>query len=201
MTSPRLQYDFRFDPWFERLDRPLGIHPDTTGVTIDDDGLTVTFGPWRIVTPVDNLSSATVTGPFAWPKVIGPPHVSLADGGLTLATNRDVGVCIRFVEPVRGSTPLPIPRHGSVTVTVVDPESLAEAVEAMASAPEQPVADLADDLTLDLHGATASELRERARHLGVPGAAGMRKAELVEALRPHDPIVGGTGERDAATLD
>ena len=76
----------------------------------------------------------------------------------------------------------------NLTVTVADPESLAEAVEAMASAPDQGVAEVAEDLILELHGASASELRDRARQLGIAGASSMRKAELVDALRPHEPV-------------
>lgn len=188
MTDVQLRYDFRFDPRFALVSRPLGVEPATSWLTIDDDHLEVAFGRWRFMTPVRNLAGAAVTGPYAWPKVIGPPHVSLADGGLTLGTNSDAGVCIRFVEPVRGSTPFPLPRHGSLTVTVADPESLAEAIESMVNTADQPIAEVADEITLELAGATASELRQRASELGIRGVSRLRKAELVEALRPHDPV-------------
>ena len=57
-------------------------------------------------------------------KTIGPAHLSLADRGLTFATNRDEGVCIRFHEPVKGIDPLGVLRHPALTVTVDDVDAL-----------------------------------------------------------------------------
>jgi hypothetical protein len=186
VTPTRLQYDFDFDPWFEAIARPLGVHADAAHLLIDEEDLTVQFGPWCVRTPVDNLEGATVTGPYAWPKVIGPPHLSLADGGLTMASNRRAGACIRFRRPVRGSTPFPYPRHGSLTVTVEDPASLVAAVEALVTGDaSEPLSVVTEELELDLSGASASELRARARALGVPGTSRLRKAELLEVLTPH----------------
>ena len=93
------------------------------------------FGPWSVTTRLDNVVTAEVGGPYAPWKTIGPPHVSLADGGLTFATNGRRGVCIRFREPVRGIDPLGIFRHGSLTVTVRDTEALQAALEEARSAP------------------------------------------------------------------
>jgi hypothetical protein len=188
-VPPELEitYAFRFDPWFERVARPLGVRPDSTSVALGDDDLEIEFGPWHLTTPIRNVMEATVTGPYSWPKVIGPPHVSLADGGLSFATNAEAGACIRLNEPIRGSTPLPFPRHGAITVTVADPESLAEAIEAVTAAPDQSLVEVTEDLALDLSGASASQLRERARELGLRGVSSMRKAELVDVLRPHLP--------------
>lgn len=180
-----ISYPFRFDPWFALAARPLGVTPHTSQVVVDADGLDIRFGPWRITTPIANLFGATVTGPYAWPKVIGPPHLSFADFGITFATNSEAGVCIHLVDPVRGSTPLSYPRHGSITVTVEDSESLAAAIEAIIASPHDSLAEVTDELTLDLNGATASELRARAREIGVEDAPSMSKAELVDALRPH----------------
>jgi hypothetical protein len=50
---------------------------------------------------------------IAWPKVIGPPHVSLKDRGLTFAGNPGAGVCIRFHRPVKGVDPVGLIRRGS----------------------------------------------------------------------------------------
>jgi hypothetical protein len=56
--------------------------------------------------------------------------VSLVDRGLTFASNRDRGVCIRFVEPVRGVDVLGVVRHPGLTVTVEDVDGLIEALAA-----------------------------------------------------------------------
>lgn len=76
-------------------------------------------------TPVSNVASTIVNGPFGLLKTAGPAHLSLADRGLTFATNGERGLCITFDEPVPGIEPTHILRHPAVTVTVADCEGLA----------------------------------------------------------------------------
>src|SRR5437660_384182 len=93
----------RDEEWFPlSFDRPFtwasawaGVRPSQAGVAVSDRGVRATFGPWSVVTPLANVAGAEVTGPFTWFKVIGPPHLSLKDRGLTFAGNADAGVCIR----------------------------------------------------------------------------------------------------------
>jgi hypothetical protein len=134
MTSPTpgapgavesLTFPFRFDLPFALPAFAFGVRPATARVAVRYKRLDVRFGPWRLVTPLDNVQSAEVTGPYWWPKVVGPPRLSLSDGGLTFATNAREGVCISFVEPVPGLLPVDYPRHGALTVTVDDCASLA----------------------------------------------------------------------------
>lgn len=75
-----------------------------------------------MATPLDNVVGAEVTGPYRLVKVAGPPHLSLRDRGITFATNRARGTCIRFREPVG------LLRHPAATVTVAAPDALAEAL-------------------------------------------------------------------------
>ena len=42
-----------------------------------------------------NIVGAERTGPFQPWKVIGPPHLSLRDRGITFGTNSSAGVCLR----------------------------------------------------------------------------------------------------------
>lgn len=93
-------------------------------VEVTDVLLIARFGPWSVETPLDNVLSAAVSGPYRPANVIGPPRVSLADGGLSFATNLRQGVCIRFYDPVRGIEPSGRVRHPSLTVTVADCEAL-----------------------------------------------------------------------------
>jgi hypothetical protein len=101
------------------------VTPWTAWVDLDEDRLEVRFGPWRLRTARSNIAAAQVTGPYAFAKVAGPPHLSFADRGLTMATTTERGVCIRFAEPV---SVLPLLRHPAVTVTVADPEALVTAL-------------------------------------------------------------------------
>lgn len=119
-------FSFRFHPVFRAAAFPLGIRPDTSQVEVADDLLVIQFGHWGVRTPLANVRSAQVTGPFSWPKVIGPPHLSFADRGLTFATNPDEGVCIDLSAPVPGLDPWGVLRHPGVTVTVVDTDGLVE---------------------------------------------------------------------------
>jgi hypothetical protein len=97
-------------------------------VDIEDDELTVRYGPWSLSTPLSNISDASITGPYHLWKVAGPPRLSVRDRGVTFGTSTERGVCIRFREPVPGIEPTGKVRHPGVTVTVDDPEALVAAV-------------------------------------------------------------------------
>ena len=129
-----LSYDFQFDRRFVLVDRLIGVTAHSAVVELDDHMFIAKFGRWTVATPIANLASAVVTGPYAVAKVFGPPHLSLADGGLTFATNAVEGVCISFRVPVSGLLPLGLMTHRSLTVTVRQAGALAEAINAVASA-------------------------------------------------------------------
>ncbi len=129
-TPRRVDVAFRFDPIMQAAGLPFGIIPSRTGITVGEHHLTVRFGPWSLRTPLANVAGAKVTGPYSWPKVIGPPHLSFVDGGVTFATSTERGVCICFVEPVGALAPFGLLRHPAATVTVADPEGLVEELDA-----------------------------------------------------------------------
>lgn len=119
------RFAFSFEPTVAPLSFAFGVTPFTSWVEVRDDELQVRFGPWSLHTPLANIEAAEVTGPYAWPKVAGPAHVSLRDRGLTFATSTRRGVCVRFREPVTGALPFGLLRHPAVTLTVERPEELA----------------------------------------------------------------------------
>ena len=112
------QFRFRFHPLYRVLGLPFGITEGTTSVEVSDNHLTVRFGPWRLRTPLSNIASCERTGPYTVPKTAGPAHLSLADRGVTFATNPDAGLCLRFDEPVAAIDPFGWIRHPAATVTV-----------------------------------------------------------------------------------
>jgi hypothetical protein len=182
--ATELHHDFAFEPEYRLAGRMLGIGPDTCSVVVDDRYLRVHFGPWAVATRLENVAGASVTGPYQRLKTLGPPHLSLADRGLTFATNHHEGVCVRLVHAVRGIEPLGLIRHPAVTVTVEDPAGLASLLSEVAAARAPETSTLVEELHDDLFGLTASELRRRVRRLGVSGTARMSKAELIELLDP-----------------
>jgi hypothetical protein len=119
------RFPFAFDPTYRRLGRPFGVRPDSAWVEVGDELLKARFGPWRVTTPLANVSGAEVTGPYALLKTAGPARLAITDRGLTFATNGDRGVRIDFRTPVPGLDPLRLIRHPELTVTVADHERLA----------------------------------------------------------------------------
>lgn len=125
---PNQEFPFRFEPVYRLLAAPFNIRPATTGVGLDGDRLRARFGPWRLQTELANVAGTTLTGPYGVAKTAGPAHLSLSDRGVTFATNRDRGVCIRFREPVRCLDPTGWLRHPALTVTVRDYNALIAAL-------------------------------------------------------------------------
>jgi hypothetical protein len=118
----RLYADFAVPfPWLRRV---LGSR---SGLELDAAGLRVRFGPWLVETPLSNLAGAEATGPYSVFRSFGV-RLSLADRGLTFGTTARGGVCLRFREPVAGIDPWGRIRHPGLTVTVAEPELVAEAV-------------------------------------------------------------------------
>jgi len=119
------RHDFLFTRAHQIAGLPFGVAPRTTWVEVSDDELRVRFGPWRLVTPLDNVAGCSVTGPYTFVKTAGPAHLSFSDRGITFGTNGDRGLCVRFHEPVPAIDPLGRLRHPAATLTVVDPDELA----------------------------------------------------------------------------
>ncbi|HEY2602082.1 MAG TPA: hypothetical protein VGI67_11035 [Thermoleophilaceae bacterium] len=119
------RFAFRFEPRYRRAARPFGITPERAWVEVDADRLAAHFGPWHLKTPLENVRSVSITGPYWFVKTAGPARLGITDRGLTFATNGDRGVCITFATPVRGIEPLGLLRHPELTVTVEDVEGLA----------------------------------------------------------------------------
>jgi hypothetical protein len=121
------RFEFRFTRPYRLAALPFGITPRTTHVEVTDGSggeLRVRFGPWSLRTPLSNVVSAQRTGPFAFPKTAGPPHLSFSDRGVSFATNGEDGVCVLLGEPVAGIDPTGRIKHPGVTMTVRDVDGL-----------------------------------------------------------------------------
>ena len=120
-------FAFAFDPRFRGLLRLLGVRPENSRVTIDDEVFDARFGRWRLRTPVSNIEDVQVSRGYRWFKAIGP-RGSVVDRGCTFGTNADAGVCVCFHEPVGALISKNVMKHPGLTVTVADVEGLALAV-------------------------------------------------------------------------
>ncbi|MCD9623300.1 hypothetical protein [Rhabdothermincola salaria] len=127
-TDP-VVFPFGHDRRFALAALAFGVTDRTARVEVHQDRLVARFGPWTVDTPLSNVSSATVSGPFSWWKVAGPAHLSFSDRGLTFATTNARGVCLTFHEPVTGIDPLGAVRHPGLTVTVAEPHVLADLLD------------------------------------------------------------------------
>jgi hypothetical protein len=123
-----MTFDFAFDPEYQAAALVFGVTPSRTGVEVQDGRLVARYGFWRLKTQVANVESTEVSGPYRLLTTIGPAHLSLADRGLTFASNKRRGLCIKFKEPVAGLEPTGRLRHPGLTVTVADVDGLAAAL-------------------------------------------------------------------------
>jgi len=123
-----LAFGFAFAPSYALAARAFGITPRTTTVEVGPSWLYVRYGPWRLLTPRSNIASAEVTGGFSWVKTAGPPHLSFSDRGVSFTTNGDRALCLSFREPVPAIDPTSTISHPGATLSVDDPEALAEAL-------------------------------------------------------------------------
>jgi hypothetical protein len=128
--SDSKRFGFAFAPAYRLLARAFGIGPATAWVDVGARTLAARFGPWRVSTPLANVSDVAATGPYAFWKTAGPARLAITDRGLTFASNGDRGVLISFRTPVRCLDPLGVLRHPELTVTVADVDELAELLRA-----------------------------------------------------------------------
>ena len=124
-----VRFEFAFDPRYRAAAAPFGILPRTSWVEVREATLVVRFGPWRVETPTANVAGTEVTGPYSFLKTAGPARLSLADRGMTCATNGRRGLCIRFHEPVTGIDPTGRILHPGLTVTVAGVDELRRVLE------------------------------------------------------------------------
>ncbi len=127
-----MTFDFDFDPEYQAMALLFGVTPARTGVEVARGRFVARYGFWSLATTLDNIGGFEISGPYRRWTTIGPAHLSLTDRGLTFASNRRRGVCIKFKQPVAGIEPTGRLRHPGLTVTVADVEGLAAA---LASAP------------------------------------------------------------------
>lgn len=118
-------FPYRLDGRWTALFKMLGVNDHDGVVLTEDDRLVVTYGRFRVETPLANVSGTGVTGPHRWWTAVGV-RLSLADDGLTFGTNHHRGLCIEFAEPV--PRVMGFRKHSSLWVSVADPEALAAAL-------------------------------------------------------------------------
>ena len=77
----------------------FGVRPDNAWVDIEDD-LEVRFGWYRFRTPISNVASWRIEGPFRWITAIGV-RASIRHRDVTFGGSPHGGVRIDFREPVK----------------------------------------------------------------------------------------------------
>jgi hypothetical protein len=77
----------------------FGVRPDNAWVDIEDD-IEVRFGWYRFRTPMSNVASWRIEGPFRWITAIGV-RASIRHRDVTFGGSPHGGVRIDFREPVK----------------------------------------------------------------------------------------------------
>ena len=131
LDRPVLRFAFEFDSRYTAALALMGVTPGRAYVEVGSDVLRARFGPAGVRTPLSNVVSAQLTGPYRAYRAIGI-RMSLSDRGVTFGSTTAGGVCISFAEPVRGIDPAHWLRHPGLTVTVADREGLVRAISAVA---------------------------------------------------------------------
>lgn len=124
------RFEFAFAPSYKFPGRIFGVRPATAWVEVSESELRARYGPWRVTTPLTNITSVAITGPYAYPKTAGPARLAFTDRGLSFTPNGDRGVLISFAVPVTGLDPFGLLRHPELTVGVAEPERLVERLRA-----------------------------------------------------------------------
>ena len=101
----------------------FGVRPDNAWVDLDGD-LDIRFGWYRFTTPVANLATWQIEGPFLWITAIGVRR-SIRHGDVTFGGSPHGGVRIDFREPVKWG-PMRVP---AVYLPADDLEGLAAELE------------------------------------------------------------------------
>lgn len=128
MSPPRTSFPFAFEDRYVAPARLFGITPASTSIVVEAGRLVAHFGPWHVDTPLSNIASVTITGPYSFLKTAGPAHLGITDLGLTFATSSREGVCLVLHERIRGIDPRGWIRHSNLTLTPQDCPGLASAL-------------------------------------------------------------------------
>lgn len=122
------RFEFAWESRYRRAGLVFGVTPSRAWAEVTDSELVVKYGWWNLRTELGNIAGVDATGPYAFVKTAGPPHLSIADRGITCATNSRAGLCVKFHEPVPGIDPTGRIKHPGATLTVADPDGLARAL-------------------------------------------------------------------------
>ena len=96
---PAIRFPIRIGRRSRAYLRLWTVRPDTAFVEVGDD-IDVRFGRFRIRTPLANLASWRIEGPFQWITAIGIRR-SIRHGDVSFAGSPHGGVRIDFRQPVR----------------------------------------------------------------------------------------------------
>lgn len=127
-------FDFEFHNRYRWLLLPLAVTPGNSRVSVSAaDGFFAKFGPWKVKTPISNITGFQESGDYKWYRAIGI-RGSATDHGLTFGSTTRHGVCLTFAEPIAPLIPL-VKGHPGLTVTVADPAGLVAALQALGITP------------------------------------------------------------------
>jgi hypothetical protein len=122
------RFAFDWDPLYRPAGALFGVTPWTAHVDVSSSELHVRYGPWSLRSALTNVTGVEPSGGYSFLKTAGPPHLSFSDRGVSFATNRRQGLCVRFRQAVKGIDPTGRIRHPAATLTVGDAGGLARAL-------------------------------------------------------------------------
>ncbi len=122
---PARRFAYRLGPRSIVL-RLFGVHgPEDAWVDLGEDTLTARFGRFRATSPISNIVSWRIEGPWKWITAIGVRR-SFRHADITFGGSPAGGIRLDFREPIKVG-PLKAP---ALYLTVEDFEGLGEALAA-----------------------------------------------------------------------
>jgi hypothetical protein len=122
-----LQFSFAIETKYAPFLLTFGVTKNAAWLRIDDDGIEVRFGLFRLSTSLDNITGYQISGDYRAYRAIGV-RGSLVDKGVTFGSTTKRGLCVTFAEAV-AVKPGVGQKHPGMTVTVEDIDGLAAALE------------------------------------------------------------------------
>lgn len=95
-----MTFPIRLHRWFWPILLPFGVRPGAAWVRLEGGRVLVRFGFFRAETPLANIRSWDVTGPYQWWRAWGV-RASVGKPELTFGGSAHGGVCLHLREPVR----------------------------------------------------------------------------------------------------
>jgi hypothetical protein len=95
-----MDYPIRLQPGLRPILLLFGVRSGTATVRLEGDRVSARFGFFRAETPLANVASWDITGPYRWWRAVGVRR-TIGTHDLSFGGSAHGGVCLHFRQPIR----------------------------------------------------------------------------------------------------